>query len=899
MDELKLSCSGCHLHDIVGEAALDLLVSLMKSAGSLNARHPQLKATLIHKAVEAGRVDVTQKLIDFGVQLAVFDAQGNTPLHLAVKVKDEEARHQLALMLLTSAPTLTRELNSKGQKPIDVITHKKKLREGYQAVEQEVKTAAQKRNAADKEQEASEESDQSLSDDEAGTGTELLLTKPNESMEKRQRRIKQLVEDMPATLKLAEEAEAMLAAAAKASQTELPSPEKARALAEFDGARSDLMTHLLAELPSKDLLDGPQPGVAPPEDVVAPLTEDQLVESLVGLPWDFIINKDARQEWAWMDRPFRLMVIKRLQRIGEGQWEQDNGTQQRLAHIRNLKVYRTLLTKGGRIVFEVAVDYSETAHIWKDMIRLWVITLDHDKYERELNNIPKSHNKSIQAKDNKKLLPVRSEAPKSDLKARLPKVHTALEEEPDEDVPRGRPFIDVELREHFPAASSSQDAYTLLKFYNLSKDLVKTVLQDMGEAEIDFPFRVSPSEQAIIENDPDPPCSIVLVGRSGTGKTTCAVFRMWARWLAFRHHSTEPFNQIFLTANPKLRSEVAKQFHKLRAAILRDADESKRLEELSNQPYTSLADIPSDAFPLFWTTKQFLRAVDATLPPTPMSDGPFFPRLKGGGLQFAEHEHNEDMGGIESFVDLDAGFADDEYESDEDETDGDRQLATEGGMAREKRGRLGPKKEADYDYFVSDIWPKISTKEEKQAMTAPLVWQEICSFLKGSSEALENPDGKLSLEQYLEVGRKRAPNFTTESRQQVYPIFERYEREKLRQNRYDHMDLLFHIFRSLKLSGYQGVPIHNITRDEVQDFTQAELLVDLRVMCDPNGLFCCGDPCQTIAPGIVFRFADICTLFHNESQRRKDAGGVAAATIVGVPRSPSTCQPTTAHTLAY
>lgn len=85
--------------------------------------------------------------------------------------------------------------------------------------------------------------------------------------------------------------------------------QQARALAEFDGARSDLMTHLLAELPSKDLLDGPQPGVAPPEDVVAPLTEDQLVESLVGLPWEFIINKDARQEWAWMDRPFRSDLL--------------------------------------------------------------------------------------------------------------------------------------------------------------------------------------------------------------------------------------------------------------------------------------------------------------------------------------------------------------------------------------------------------------------------------------------------------------------------------------------------------------------------------------------------------------------------------------------------------------
>ena len=58
-----------------------------------------------------------------------------------------------------------------------------------------------------------------------------------------------------------------------------------------------------------------------------------------------------------------------------------------------------------------------------------VITLDYDKYERELNNIPKSHSKSIQARDNMKLRPVRSEAPKSDLKARLPKLYRALAED--------------------------------------------------------------------------------------------------------------------------------------------------------------------------------------------------------------------------------------------------------------------------------------------------------------------------------------------------------------------------------------------------------------------------------------------------------------------------------------
>lgn len=42
------------------------------------------------------------------------------------------------------------------------------------------------------------------------------------------------------------------------------------------------------------------------------------------------------------------------------------------------------------------------------------------------------------------------------------------------------------------------------------------------------------------------------------------------------------------------------------------------------------------------------------------------------------------------------------------------------------------------------------------------------------------------------------------------------------------MDLLFHIYSSVKANGYKGTIIHNIYRDEVQDFPQAELLIDLR-----------------------------------------------------------------------
>ena len=46
-----------------------------------------IQSWLCIQVVEAGRVDVLQKLIDFGVQVTVRDAGGNTPLHMAVKFK--------------------------------------------------------------------------------------------------------------------------------------------------------------------------------------------------------------------------------------------------------------------------------------------------------------------------------------------------------------------------------------------------------------------------------------------------------------------------------------------------------------------------------------------------------------------------------------------------------------------------------------------------------------------------------------------------------------------------------------------------------------------------------------------------------------------------------------------
>ena len=76
---------------------------------------------------------------------------------------------------------------------------------------------------------------------------------------------------------------------------------QASGVVDYDGDTPNYLPQLPTQLPEKDILEGPQAAVA-----LEPVqTEDELIDSLIGLPWEFIINKDARQEWARMGHKFR------------------------------------------------------------------------------------------------------------------------------------------------------------------------------------------------------------------------------------------------------------------------------------------------------------------------------------------------------------------------------------------------------------------------------------------------------------------------------------------------------------------------------------------------------------------------------------------------------------------
>ncbi len=77
------------------------------------------------------------------------------------------------------------------------------------------------------------------------------------------------------------------------------------------------------------------------------------------------------------------------------------------------------------------------------------------------------------------------------------------------------------------------------------------------------------------------------------------------------------------------------------------------------------------------------------------------------------------------------------------------------------------------------------------------------------------------------------------------------------------------IYKQIARDGYHGDPIHNVVVDEVQDLTQAELLLFFQVCKLPNCFFFAGDTAQTIERGVGFRFCDLRSLFYLDKTIRE------------------------------
>ena len=396
--------------------------------------------------------------------------------------------------------------------------------------------------------------------------------------------------------------------------------------------------------------------------------------------------------------------------------------------------------------------------------------------------------------------------------------------------------------QRFPPAD---DARTLTKFYTMTNDVVTTFLSDAIESgELDWPFRPDEREAFIIKMNPKPARSILLVGRSGTGKTTIAVHRMWARYKDAVSKQRErgetpggpaaaPFlRQCFVTANPVLLDTVRTSFNTMRQSMPAPPGAP---DAAAMEVGDTLQRLGDSQFPLFLSSTRLMHMLDGTCPK------PFFPRDLQGRIKepMGEDGMHSEEGALSMLPQFDdSDNSDDwEFESDEDFED-----ATDKGDASSEKGggRRKMRIEVSYAIFAQRIWPQLAAAKGTvggakslsentitKAMTAAaaaaagavaagpeasgggrrssaadlapsVVWTEITSYIKGSLGSLDTECGFLSEEEYVALPRKMAPacySDTGDMRRRVYKLFQVYEKLKsrMRPEHYDACDLSSHV----------------------------------------------------------------------------------------------------------
>lgn len=339
-------------------------------------------------------------------------------------------------------------------------------------------------------------------------------------------------------------------------------------------------------------------------------------------------------------------------------------------------------------------------------------------------------------------------------------------------------------------------------------------------------------------------------------KPQCLVFRMWAQYMAYEAKGVKP-QQLFVTKNDVLRQEVEKSFQNMGLAW-RKKNPSSENTGSSVDKGAPVSDncsesSPGVSTPLFLTSHEWLEILDAELP----GDRFFTPIEVEERIGF-RNEDDAVMRGVEAL------FAEDE-------------------KLGNTKGKGATRQEMTYSLFHKK-WPKINSRT-KSDMNPALVWREIKSYIKGSVSALHVDDPErslphrrfLDLNEYLALPRK-VSRLDQAQRRVAYALYERYEKIKAEGNHFDEMDVVYNLAGRVSLfcttartaedgenKPRQGIlPIDSLFVDEVQDFTQAELYLLVKLSADPNNLMLAGDTAQSISIGVGFRFADVRQIFFKE-----------------------------------
>ncbi|KAJ3181893.1 hypothetical protein HDU85_003409 [Gaertneriomyces sp. JEL0708] len=484
----------------------------------------------------------------------------------------------------------------------------------------------------------------------------------------------------------------------------------------------------------------------------------------------------------------RPALIQRLSELREGKWTKKTVTRVGPGTILNCM-------KVGEMCVLWSLFLAAELGYYKQVIKIWhiVLTGEYDKTVSDIRRIMSSLTEDILSC---------CEIPEK-ISAQPPIYAPKMYPRPEEGgILFYKQLKGIAAFEESEIDAAEEDAMAYVKTYSLRTHYLN-ILANGATKSVELPFELSEEERQIIRY----PKSLIIVGRSGTGKTTVMLQKMCVRHVGLSEHEEalelgdvedghpgmpQP-HQLMLTVSSRLSSMMREHYHNLL------------------KPFASTCEVEG-VHSRFLTFRQFLQAIDDKLNPS------FFKRRS------------------QLFV-------------------RDIELLTWRAGGQNDIG----KDEVDSVKFTNYYYPHLRQQVTKQ-FSSSFLWTEFQSVIKGSATAIKNISGTLSAQQYISLARARGSFLTEGECDMIYQSWLDYECEKRNRREYDLADATLFVFQGLS-RGDVAENYHYLYVDEVQDLTQAQLALLIYVCRNPDGFTFAGDTAQTISGGVSFRFEDLKGLF--------------------------------------
>ncbi|XP_032717149.1 TPR and ankyrin repeat-containing protein 1 isoform X1 [Lontra canadensis] len=649
-----------------------------------------------------------------------------------------------------------------------------------------------------------------------------------------------------------------------------------------------------------------------------------------------------------MTKVMKKKIILTIQQLGNGEWTQ--GLQKRLKHLKgSIQLFEAKLDKGARMLWELAIDFSprcsenpekiiaaaernlhspeKSGRVYTEIIRIWDIVLDHCKLSDSIRAICSAYNRGLSCVLRKKLKGIHQGQLSTNVKIqkRIPRFYVE-----DTEAEKNREHANPE---YFPPASAVETEYNIMKFHSFSNSMASNILNDTT-ATVEYPFRVGELEYAVIDLNPRPLEPIILIGRSGTGKTTCCLYRLWKKFHSYWEKAEQAGSpllakQIWLKRRLEVESgkegprmeEVDKEEEveeeeeegSMEVETVDSIDEDQDSEACAGGPSGEpgepgqAAEVCATEQPhqlehlhqIFVTKNHVLcqevqrnfielsKSTKATSHYKPLE--PNVHKLQ----DLRDENFPLFVTSKQLLLLLDASLPKPFFLRNED---GSLKRAIVGWSTQEELTIPNwqedeEETEADGDNGEEDKAPetRMCESDPRVYVTFEVFANEIWpKMIKGKTSYnpaliwkeiksfLKGSFEALSCPQgwLTEEAYKKLGRKRSpnfkEDRSEIYSLFCLYQQIRSQKGYFDEEDVLYNLSRRLSKLKVLPWSIHELYGDEIQDFTQAELTLLMKCINDPNAMFLTGDTAQSIMKGVAFRFSDLRSLFHYASRNTVD-----------------------------